>query len=124
MKKIDPKDLMAVERAVAALFGIAISFIALGFIIEKFELFIHLLASQGLKDIVGVSVVEHKGLYKWIGVVVVLAGALLAVYSYFYFKRWVTLLQNGEVETDKRFFLVIALFIVTISLILALSMLM
>ncbi len=37
--KIDPKDLMAVERATTALIGTAISLIILGFIVEKFELF-------------------------------------------------------------------------------------
>jgi len=44
--KIDSKNLMVLERAVVALIGISISFIALGFIIEKFELFLHILSLQ------------------------------------------------------------------------------
>jgi len=48
-KKIDPKDLMAVERTTTALLGTAISLIVLGFIIEKFELFLHLISVE-IKD--------------------------------------------------------------------------
>jgi len=43
--KIDPKDLMAVERATTALIGTAVSLIVLGFVVEKFELFLHLISS-------------------------------------------------------------------------------
>ncbi len=44
-KQIDPKDLMAVERAATALIGTAISLIILGFIVEKFELFLHIICT-------------------------------------------------------------------------------
>jgi len=37
--KIDPKNLIALERAIATLIGISISFIALRFITEKFKHF-------------------------------------------------------------------------------------
>ena len=43
---IDPKGLMAVERASTALLGAVISLIVLGFVIEKFELFLHLITFE------------------------------------------------------------------------------
>ncbi|MEO1958611.1 MAG: DUF202 domain-containing protein [Nautiliaceae bacterium] len=88
MDKIDPKNLMALERAVAALIGIAISFIALGFIIEKFELFLHLVAMQlGTKSAL-IKAIQNASFYKWMGISIVIAGAILAIYSYFYYTKW------------------------------------
>jgi len=43
---IDPKDLKAVERATTGLYGVAISLIVLGFIVEKFELFLNVVAIE------------------------------------------------------------------------------
>jgi len=41
--QIDPKNLMAIEHATTALIGTSISLIILGFVFEKFELFLHLI---------------------------------------------------------------------------------
>jgi len=120
--KIDPKNLMALERAVAALIGIAISFIALGFIIEKFELFLHLVAMQLGNKSLSIKAVENASFYKWMGISIILAGAILAIYSYFYYTKWIELLQKGELDTDKKVFLVLALFVAAIAVILILSM--
>ncbi|WP_456488613.1 YidH family protein [Caminibacter pacificus] len=119
---IDPKNLMALERAVAALIGIAISFIALGFIIEKFELFLHLVAMQLGNKSLSIKAVENASFYKWMGISIILAGAILAIYSYFYYTKWIELLQKGELDTDKKVFLVLALFVAAIAVILILSM--
>jgi uncharacterized membrane protein YidH (DUF202 family) len=119
---IDPKNLMALERAVAALIGIAISFIALGFIIEKFELFLHLVAMQLGNKSLNIKAVQNASFYKWMGITIVLAGAFLAIYSYFYYTKWIELLKAGEIDTDKKIFLMLAIFVASIAVILVLSM--
>ena len=48
---IDPKDLMAVERATTALIGTAISLIILGFVVEKFELLLHLTYDRAQREV-------------------------------------------------------------------------
>jgi uncharacterized membrane protein YidH (DUF202 family) len=120
--KIDPKNLMALERAVAALIGIAISFIALGFIIEKFELFLHLVAMQLGTKSTSIKAIQNASFYKWMGISIVIAGAILAIYSYFYYTKWIELLKRGEIDTDKKIFLVLSLFVASIAIILVISM--
>ncbi len=113
---------MALERAVASLIGIAISFIALGFIIEKFELFLHLVAMQlGTKSNT-IKTLQNALFYKWMGLIIVAAGAILALYSYFYYTKWIELLQKQDIQTDKKIYLFLALFIFTIALFLIASM--
>jgi len=121
-KKIDPKNLMALERATAALIGIAISFIALGFIIEKFELFLHLVSLQFAQKPMTLKAVQNASFYKYLGISIICAGAILAIYSYFYYTKWIELLQKDEIDTDKKIFLMLATFIASIAAILILSM--
>ena len=85
--KIDPKNLMALERAVAALIGISISFIALGFIIEKFELFLHLISTELSNKNLSAKAIQNASFYKWMGITIILAEAVLAIYSYFYYTK-------------------------------------
>jgi len=120
--KIDPKNLMALERAVAALIGIAISFIALGFIIEKFELFLHIIATQLSNKNLSNKALQNASFYKWMGITIIMAGAVLAIYSYFYYTKWIELLKKGEIDTDKKIFLILSVFVAVIALILVISM--
>jgi len=120
--EIDPKNLMALERAVAALIGIAISFIALGFIIEKFELFLHLVAVELGNKSLSLKAVQNATFYKWMGISIIFAGAILAIYSYFYYTKWIELLKKGEIQTDKKVFLILSVFVAVIALILISSM--
>jgi putative membrane protein len=120
--KIDPKNLMALERAVAALIGIAISFIALGFIIEKFELFLHLVATELTNKKLSNKALQNASFYKWMGITIIMAGAILAIYSYFYYTKWIELLKKGEIDTDKKIFLILSVFVAVIALILVISM--
>jgi putative membrane protein len=120
--KIDPKNLMALERAVAALIGISISFIALGFIIEKFELFLHLVATELSNKHISQKAIENAKFYKWMGISIILAGAVLAIYSYFYYTKWIELLKKEEIDTDKKIFLILSVFVAVIALILVISM--
>jgi len=119
--QIDPKNLMALERAVAALIGIAISFIALGFIIEKFELFLHMLSLQLKKPILISKMDKNAIFYKWFGISIIAIGGILAIYTYFYYVKWIELLKKGEIQEDKKIFFILSLLVAIIAIILILS---
>ena len=120
---IDPKDLMAVERATTALIGTAISLIILGFVVEKFELFLHLIAAelQG-KQAVSMPQLAHANLYNYIGILIVSAGIILALYTYRYYTRWIRHLQEGDIDTDKNIYFLLSLFVAFIGALLLASM--
>ena len=122
-RKIDPKDLMAVERSTTALFGTAISLIVLGFIVEKFELFLHIIAAQleGKKH-AALPQLQHIAFYNYLGILIVFAGIVLALYTYRYYTRWIGHLMRGEIDTDKAIYFYLSLFIAFIGLILLASM--
>ncbi|WP_457605736.1 YidH family protein [Nitratifractor sp.] len=121
--RIDPKDLMAVERSTTALIGTAISLIVLGFVVEKFELFLHIVAAQLHTDRrAQVPELSHIAFYNYLGIGIVLAGILLAIYTYRYYLRWIRHLQRGEIDTDKAIYFYLSLFVALIGVILLLSM--
>ena len=123
MNKIDPKDLMAVERTTTALIGTSISLIILGFIVEKFELFLHIIAAE-LKGKPGVEIpqLSHIDFYNYLGMIIVTAGIILALYTYRYYVSWIKHLENKEIDTDKAIYLVLAVFVALIGFVLVLSM--
>jgi len=123
-KKIDPKDLMAVERSTTALLGTAISLIVLGFIVEKFELFLHLMSAE-IKDNASVKIpqLSHITFYTYLGIAIVSIGVLLALYTYRYYTNWIHHLENDEIDTDKNIYFSLALFVAGIGLVLIVSML-
>jgi len=120
---IDPKDLMAVERATTALIGTAISLIVLGFVIEKFELFLHLISVELIgKDTTSVPQLVHAVYYNYLGIFVVGSGIILALYTYRYYTRWVRHLEEGKIDTDRKIYLTLAVFVATIGALLLASM--
>ncbi|WP_457749798.1 YidH family protein [Sulfurimonas sp.] len=123
-KEIDPKDLMAVERATTALIGTAISLIVLGFVIEKFELFLHVIASE-IKDkpYEKIPQLTHIAFYNYFGIIIVSAGVVLALYTYRYYVSWIKHLENNEINTDKNIYFVLSVFVAIIGIVLILSML-
>jgi len=122
---IDPKDLMAVERTTTALIGTSISLIVLGFIVEKFELFLHLISVELKgKESSSLPQLVHAVYYNYLGIFIVSAGIILALYTYRYYTRWVRHLQEGIIDTDKTIYLLLAIFIATIGALLLVSMLM
>jgi len=120
---IDPKDLMAVERATTALIGTAISLIVLGFVVEKFELFLYLISIE-LKDKGASSMPQlvHAVYYNYLGIFIVIAGIVLALYTYHYYTRWIKHLQEGAIDTDRKIYLALAIFVATIGALLLASM--
>ena len=121
--KIDPKDLMAVERATTALIGTAISLIILGFIVEKFELFLHLISAE-IKDKPHGTIpqLSHISFYNYLGIGIVAAGIILALYTYRYYTNWIRHLENNEIDTDKNIYFFLALFVALIGAVLIASM--
>jgi len=123
-RPIDPKDLMAVERAATALLGTAISLIVLGFVIEKFELFLHLVAAQVAEkgNKTPLPLLSHTAYYKILGIAVVAAGIGLALYTYHYYTRWIRHLEHGRIDTDKGIFLWLGSVIAVVGLLLVAGM--
>ena len=122
-KEIDPKDLMAVERTTTALFSTSISFIVLGFIVEKFELFLHLLSLQLQNKAHKVPQLAHIIFYKYLGIGIILFGVLLSLYTYKYYTNWITLLEKNRIDTDKKIYFFLSISIAIIGVILLASML-
>ncbi len=121
---IDPKNLMAVERATTALIGTAISLIILGFVVEKFELFLDLISIQlkGEKSIY-VAQLQNTDFYNYLGIAIVSAGIILALYTYRYYTLWITHLQKGEIDTDKRIYFLLSVFVALIGMVMLAGML-
>ena len=122
---IDPKDLMAVERTTTALIGTAISLIVLGFVVEKFELFLHLISVELKgKDASHIPQLVHVAYYNYLGIFIVGAGIILALYTYRYYTLWIKHLQEGIIDTDRKIYLTLAVFVATIGALLLTSMIM
>jgi uncharacterized membrane protein YidH (DUF202 family) len=103
---------MAVERATTALIGTAISLIILGFVVEKFELFLHIISIELKgKSTATLPQLAHANLYSYFGIIVVSAGIFLALYTYRYYTRWIEHLQSGKIDTDKNIYFLLAIFV-------------
>ena len=120
---IDPKDLMAVERATTALIGTSISLIILGFVVEKFELFLRLIVVElNGKSPKNMPQVIHASFYNYLGILIVIAGVLLALYTYRYYTQWIKHLQEKTIDTDKNIYFFLSIFIAFVGIILLGSM--
>ncbi len=122
--EIDPKNLMAIERATTALIGTSISLMILGFVIEKFELFLHLInAKIASQTIVRAQQSLPVQFYNTMGLVIVGAGIILALYTYRYYTNWIKHLQNNTIDTDKQIYFILSVFVALIGVALLVSML-
>lgn len=123
LNRIDPKDLMAVERSTTALVGLSISLIVFGFVVEKFQLFLQTI-SEGLKikHYATPSLFKHVEFYNYLGITIVTLGIVLAIYSYRYYITWIERLKRKEIHTDKKIYLVLSVCITFVGLLLVASM--
>jgi len=124
LNKIDPKDLMAVERSTTALVGLSISLVVFGFVVEKFQLFLQTI-SEGLKirHYAMPSLFKHVEFYNYLGIAIVALGIVLAIYSYQYYITWIEHLKSKEIHTDKKIYLILSICITFVGLLLVTSML-
>ncbi len=122
-RPIDPRNLMAVERSTTSLIGTSISLIVLGFVVEKFELFLHILAvNLSGKKHPEIPQLVHIDFYNYLGIGIVSAGIIMALYTYRYYTRWIRHLEEGRIDTDKAIYFWLALFVALIGLLLLISM--
>jgi putative membrane protein len=121
--KIDPKDLMAVERTATGLIGTSISLIIFGFVVEKFELFLHIIEAE-LKNKPHSKLPElsHVNFYNYLGIAIVVSGVLLAIYTYIYYSNWIKCLQKNKIKTDKNIFFLLSLFLAIVGLFIIVGM--
>ena len=122
-KRIDPEDLMAVERSVTSVIGTSISLIILGFVVEKFELFLNIISVELKgKNYASLPQLDHIAYYNYLGIIIVAAGIILALYTYRYYTNWIRHLERGEIDTDKAIYFYISLFVALIGAVLLASM--
>ena len=121
---IDPKNLMAVERATTALIGTAISLIILGFVVEKFELFLHLISSElkNKQELNTLPQLQHPEYYNYLGMMIVGAGIILSLYTYRYYTRWIRHLKEGKIDTDKNIYFLLSVFVALVGVLLLATM--
>lgn len=115
---------MAVKRATISLIRTAISLIVLGFVVEKFELFkYHCSGACRKGQRKSPAVCTHLllqlpwNLHSRVGII-------LALFTYRYYIRWIEHLEHGELDTDKKIYFLLSLFVGVIGFLFLASMVM
>ncbi len=121
--KIDPRNLMAVERATISLIGTSVSLIAFGFVIEKFDLFLYLVSTELKSKHMQLSAkFLNVEFYNYLGIFIIIAGIIMALYTYRYYTKWIEHLKEGKIDTDKKIYLFLSVFVAVIGIIVLISM--
>lgn len=91
----DPRVLFAAERTLLAWSRTSLALMAFGFMVERFGLFVRLLAASG-------QPLPGDRLSAWIGLAFIAAGGLLAVLSTWQHRRFLKTLKPVEIPEGYR----------------------
>ncbi len=86
----DPRVLFAAERTLLAWQRTAIALMGFGFVVERFGLFLRIVTNQPLS-------IAQRGASLWLGVALLLLGALIGVVSAIQFRQVVRGLGEKEI---------------------------
>ena len=86
----DPRVLFAAERTLLAWQRTAIALMGFGFVVERFGLFLRMISNQPISD-------AQRGFSLWLGVVLLMLGAGVAVVSALQFRRVLRGLGKQEI---------------------------
>lgn len=86
----DPRVLFAAERNLLAWNRTALGLMGFGFIVERFGLFLHVVLGRQTEPL-------HRGFSLWLGVALILLGAVLAVMSALQYRRFAKNLSPQEI---------------------------
>ncbi|RUM49016.1 MAG: hypothetical protein DSY47_04375 [Hydrogenothermus sp.] len=122
MEKIDPKNLWALNRSILALIRTSISLIVLGFVVEKFDLFLKEI-SLHISNTVPQTINKSEELYHYLGLFITFVGIGLGFYTILYYKKQLYLLKEGKVKDDEYLFYVISFLVSIFGIVMFLGML-
>jgi putative membrane protein len=91
----DPRVFFAAERTLLAWNRTCLAWMAFGFVIERFGLFMHLIAGQPGEPL-------KRGVSFWVGIAFILAGALIAVLSTLQYRKVLKSLKPVEIPEGYR----------------------
>ncbi len=90
----DPRVFFAAERTLLAWNRTSLAWMAFGFVIERFGLFMHLVANNGEP--------LRRGVSFWVGIAFIFAGALIAVLSTLQYRKVLKSLKPVEIPKGYR----------------------